>query len=117
MADKRMVVLPAELVTRVDENRGDLSQADFISLLLDSQLGNGEISEQEPEPQFVTWESLAELEGGIKDLLRSFLEFFITYGLEIGKDSGKNDLEALTERLNNVPDSPISARGKRTRLR
>ena len=42
MADKRMMVLPAEVVARVDENRGDLSQADFINLLLDNQLGNGE---------------------------------------------------------------------------
>ena len=117
MADKRMMVLPADVVARVDENRGDLSQADFINLLLDSQLGNGDSSEEEQLLQGVTLEDLAELEGGIKDLLRSFLEFFITYGLEIGKDSGKNDLEALTERLNDVPDSSVPIRRKRTKIR
>ena len=121
MADKRMMVLPAEVVARVDENRGDLSQADFINLLLDSQLGNGAASEQEEEeeeePQSVTWMDLAELESGIKDLLRSFLEFFITYGLEIGKDSGKTDLEALTDRLNHVPSPAVSPRGKRAKIR
>ena len=116
MSDKRMMVLPAEVVLRVDENRGDVSRAEFINFLLDSQLGNGE-QEQEQQPQFVTWESLAELEGGMKDLLRSFLEFFITYGLEIGKDSGETDLEALTERLKEVPDPPVSARRKRTSIR
>ena len=118
MADKRMMVLPAEVVARVDENRGDLSQADFINLLLDSQLGNGAASEQEEEePPSVTWMDLAELESGIKDLLRSFLEFFITYGLEIGKDSGKTDLEALTDRLNHVPSPAVSPRGKRAKIR
>ena len=122
MADKRMMVLPAEVVARVDENRGDLSRADFINLLLDSQLGNGAASEQEEEeeeeePQSVTWMDLAELESGIKDLLRSFLEFFITYGLEIGKDSGKTDLEALTDRLNDVPGPSVSPRGKRAKIR
>ncbi len=120
MADKRMMVLPAEVVARVDENRGDLSQADFINLLLDSQLGNGEAShagdfEEELEP--VTSVDLAELESGIKDLLRSFLEFFITYGLEIGKDSGKTDLAALTDRLNDSPGHSASAGRKRTKIR
>ena len=105
MSDKRMMVLPAELVVRVDQNRGDVSRVEFINLLLDNQLGKGEQG-QERQQQFVTWESLAELEGGMKDLLRSFLEFFITYGLEIGKDSGKTDLEALSERLK--PESPRS---------
>lgn len=114
MSDKRMMVLPAEVVLRVDENRGDVSRAEFINLLLDNHLGNGD---QEEQPQFVTWESLAELESGMKELLRSFLEFFITYGLEIGKDSGETDLEALTERLKEVPDPPVSARRKRPSIR
>ena len=117
MADKRMMVLPAEVVARVDENRGDLSQADFINLLLDNQLGNGAVSEEEEELQSVTLVDLAELESGIKDLLRSFLEFFITYGLEIGKDSGKTDLEALTDRLNDAPGPSVSPRGKRAKIR
>ena len=114
MSDKRMMVLPAEVVLRVDENRGDVSRAEFINLLLDNHLGNGD---QEQQPEFVTWESLAELESGMKELLRSFLEFFITYGLEIGKDSGETDLEALTERLKEVPDPPVSARRKRPSIR
>ncbi len=111
MSDKRMMVLPAELVVRVDENRGDVSRAEFINLLLDSQLGNGELEQHQ---QFVTWESLDEFEGGMKELLRSFLEFFITYGLEIGKGSGKTDLEALSEKLKEVPDPAVSARRRRT---
>ncbi len=115
MADKSIMVLPAELVVRADENRGDVSRAEFINLLLDSQLGNGEQEQQ--QQQFVTWESLAELEGGMKELLRSFLDFFITYGLEIGKNSGETDLEALSERLKEVPDVSVSARRKRTTVR
>ncbi len=111
MSDKRMMVLPAELVARVDENRGDVSRVEFINLLMDNQLGKGE---REQQQQFVTWESLAELEGGMKELLRSFLEFFITYGLEIGKGSGKTDLEALSEKIKEVPDPSVSARRRRT---
>ena len=117
MSDKRMMVLPVELVDRVDENRGDVSRAEFINLLLDNHLGNGEQEkhqQQENHQQFVTSESLAEFEGGMKELLRSFLEFFITYGLEIGKGSGKADLEALSETLKESPDLSVSARHRRT---
>ena len=107
MSDRRIVVLPAELVVKVDENRGDMSRAEFIDLLLDSHLGN-EIEEHSPE--FVTRESLADFERGIKELLRSFMEFFVTYSLEIGKESGHIDLESLNEKLKEVPDPAIPAR-------
>ncbi len=39
MSNQRTMVLPAEVVLRVDENRGDTSRAQFINLLLDSHLG------------------------------------------------------------------------------
>jgi len=111
MSDQKLLVLPAELVVRVDENRGEVSRAEFINLLLDSQLGDGE---QEQHQQFITKDSLSEFEGGMKELLRSFLEFFITYGLEIGKGSGKADLEALSETLKETADLSVSARRRRT---
>ncbi len=34
MYDRRIIVLPAELVVKVDDNRGDMSRAEFIDLLL-----------------------------------------------------------------------------------
>ena len=107
MSDRRIIVLPAELVVKVDENRGDMSRAEFIDLLLDSHLGD---DTEEHNPEFVTRESLADFERGIKELLRSFMEFFVTYSLEIGKESGDSDLESLTERLKEVPEPAHSAR-------
>ena len=41
MAEKRMLVVPAELVKKIDENRGGLSQAEFLSFLIDNSLGWG----------------------------------------------------------------------------
>ena len=114
MSDRRIMVLPTELVVKVDENRGDMSRAEFIDLLLDSHLGNDSEGENQ---QLVTWESLANFERGIKELLRNFLEFFITYGLEIGKESGTVDLESLTERLKEAPDRSVSAKPKKSATR
>ena len=38
MAEKRMLIVPAELVKKIDDNRGDMTQAEFIELLIDSKL-------------------------------------------------------------------------------
>jgi len=108
MTEQRIMVLPAEVVARVDENRGDINRADFINILLDSHLGKAKGQEQ--EQNFVTPESLESFEEGMKELLRSFLDFFITYGLEIGKGSGNADLQSLTESLKEAPESATSSR-------
>ncbi len=111
MTEQRIMVLPAEVVARVDETRGDINRADFIDILLDSHLGKAREQGQGQEPQnVVTPESLESFEEGMKELLRSFLDFFITYGLEIGKGSGNAELQALTESLKEAPESATSSR-------
>ena len=38
MSEKRMLIVDAELVKKVDDNRGDLGRSEFIDLLIESQL-------------------------------------------------------------------------------
>ena len=45
MPEKRMLILPAELVKKVNDNRGDLSQEEFIDFLLEDRL-EGKAKEQ-----------------------------------------------------------------------
>lgn len=89
-----MLIVPSDLIKRIEENRGDLSHAEFISFLLDSYLQPGK-----DEQRFVTREDLQEMEHGIKELLRSFLDFFLSYGMELGHRAGPDQLEALSQRL------------------
>jgi len=42
MGEKRMLIVPAELIKKIDDNRGDMSQAEFIDFLIDSQLKGGQ---------------------------------------------------------------------------
>lgn len=98
MAEKRMMILPADLVKKVDENRGDMSQAEFIDYLISGKLGATEKAEPQ-QPKYVTEEQFRSLEQDIKKLLRSFLEFFISYGMEIGKKSQNGELEEIASRL------------------
>ncbi len=94
MPEKRMLIVPADIVRKIDENRGDVSRSDFIEFLIDSQL-----QENPRDNNLVTRDALHEFEQGIKDLLRSFMEFFVNYGLELGKPSAKVELEELSKKL------------------
>lgn len=98
MSDKRMLIVDAELVRRIDDNRGEMSRPEFINFLIDSQLRE----KGKDNNSGVTKEEFYQFQEGIKELLRNFLEFFITYGLELGKQPQDNELEQLSQRLQSL---------------
>jgi len=96
MPEKRMLILDAETVQRIEQNRGDMSVSEFLNYIIDSHL------EQSVEPQHsdvVTKEEFQHFEEGIRDLLRSFLEFFLSYGLELGKHPSDGEFDKLNLKL------------------
>jgi hypothetical protein len=94
MSEKRMLIVDAELVKRIDDNRGDMNRSEFINFLIDNQL------KQEYERRDgVTREEFHQFQEGTKELLRNFLEFFISYGLELGKQPKDKEFEQLSQRL------------------
>ena len=96
MTEKRMLIVPDELVRRIDENRNDMSRSDFIEFLIESRLGQ---DSTEQHQHYVTKKELQEFEQGIKGLLQSFLEFFVSYGLELGKQPISGKIEELDQKL------------------
>ena len=106
MGEKRMLIVPAELVKKIDDNRGDMSQAEFIDFLIDGQL-----KEETQEQKYATKEEIHSFEQDIRKLLRSFLEFFVGYGLELGKQSPKAEFEELTSKLQEL-EKDLDSEGK-----
>ena len=105
MSEMRMLIIPAHLVKKIDENRGDLEQWEFLDFLIDSSLGpSGESPSNGADAQYVTREMLQEFENGMRELMRNFLDFVVTYGMELGKggNSSKSELDALSRRLQDV---------------
>ena len=100
MGEKRMMVVPAELVKKIDDNRGEMSQVEFIDFLIESQL-----KEETTEQKYVTREEIRFFEEDIKKLFKSFLDFFVNYGLELGKQSPKTEFEELTSKLRELEGS------------
>ncbi len=94
MSQKRMLIVDAEVVRKVDENRGDMNRSDFINFLIDNCL-----KEDSGKQIYTTKEEFNQFQQGTKELLRNFLEFFISYGLELGEPPKDNTFEELTQKL------------------
>jgi len=105
MAEKRMLIVDAEVARKVDESRGEMSRSEFINFLIEGQLSEDEESKPDTvNHNYVTKEELHQSLHGVKELLRTFLEFFLSYGLEVGKHSDKNFNE-LSQKLQALVNS------------
>jgi len=102
MSEKRMLIVDAELVKKIDDNRGDLERSDFIDLLIKTQLQEKEEGKKQGG---VSREEFHQFQEGTKELLRNFLEFFISYGLELGKQPGDSEFEQLAQKLQSLGSS------------
>jgi hypothetical protein len=97
-----MLIVDAELVKKIDDNRGDLGRSDFISFLIESELKEKEDCKKQGG---VTRDEFHQFQEGTKELLRSFLEFFISYGLELGKQPSDSEFEHLSHKLQTLGGS------------
>ncbi|MGD9117394.1 MAG: hypothetical protein PVJ08_01475 [Dehalococcoidia bacterium] len=123
MAEKRMLILPAEVIKRIDDNRGDLSQAEFINFLIENQfkesgsekqgasreeilsLIDSQLKELAKKQHYATREEIQAFEQDMKVLLKSCLDFFVSYGLELGKDSPQEEFEELSSKLTELENN------------
>jgi hypothetical protein len=94
VVDKRMLIVDADVVRKVDENRGDMSQSEFLHFLIDSQF-----EEETGKQNYVDREEFQQFAQGMKELLRNFFEFFISYGLELGKQPQDKTFAELSQKI------------------
>ncbi|MFB0559398.1 MAG: hypothetical protein ACETVS_02570 [Dehalococcoidales bacterium] len=94
MPEKRMLIVDAEVVRKIDENRGDMNRSDFIDFLIDSCM-----KEDTVKQNYITKEDFDQFQQGTRELLRNFLDFFISYGLELGKQPKDKTFEELSQKL------------------
>ncbi|MDP2730885.1 MAG: hypothetical protein Q8O55_10445 [Dehalococcoidales bacterium] len=105
MTEKRMLIVDAEVARKVEENRGDLTRSDFVSFLIDSCL---ETNSETEKPNYITKEEFLQFQEGTKELLRNFLDFFVSYGMELGKQPADDAFQELNQTL-----QAISSYGKK----
>ena len=128
MAERKMLL---ELIKKIMDNRGELSQEEFMNFLVGSGLtteskDSAEVSKEEfaalkedvqkildkqaKMPKYVTPDEMSAFQQDTKKLLKSFVDFFIGYGLELGKESPLADLEELTSKLEKLEGNGGSAK-------
>ncbi len=105
MTDKKMLIVDAELMQKIDENRGDMGRAEFINFLINSQLEESSVSQ--PNRNYVEREEFQEFAQGMKELLRNFLDFFISYGMELGEPPKNQSFDELVKKLQVLSSSGV----------
>jgi hypothetical protein len=134
MTEKRMLILPAELVKKIDDNRGDVPQAEFLDFLIESHLKGASaptnvVTREDLETlkaefakllnresyKYALKEEMAGFQEDTKKLLKSFVDFFIGYGLELGKD-GPLDLKEITSKMAGL-DKDIPEEGREVKIK
>lgn len=108
MVEKKMLIVDADVVRKIDENRGDMSRSEFLNFLIDIQLKEETASQNHAE--YITKEEFYESARGMKELLRNSLEFFISYGLELGKQPKDKAFEELSQKLQALQDKDSKAK-------
>ena len=101
MADKRMLIIDADIARKIEENRGDMNCSEFLKFLLDSQFEE----EKSSNKNYVGKEEFNQFAEGMQDLMRNFLEFFLSYGLELGKKPQDKTFDELSQKLQSLARS------------
>jgi hypothetical protein len=120
--DSKILVVPADLAKKIDDNRGDISRAEFIDALIDNLVSEKPVpAETTNTVEYATKTELVSFEQDMKQLLKSFLDFFVSYGLELGENGQALELEKFTSKLQGLqkdlgPDNggKVSGGGKAT---
>jgi hypothetical protein len=103
VAEKRMLIIDADVVRKIDDNCGDMSYSEFFNFLIDGRLQEGEKGTE--GSNYVNREEFHQFTEGMKELLRNFLEFFLSYGLELGKQPQDNTFGELSQKLQSLGSS------------
>jgi len=106
VAEKRMLIVDAEVARKIDENRGEMSYSEFLNFLIDGQLKE----EDGNHNNYVDREEFRHFALGMKELLRNFLEFFLSYGLELGKQPQDKTFQELSQKLQALGNSDSKAK-------
>jgi len=99
--DDLIMVVKEDVVKQIDENRGELNRTEFVNYLIQCQL-----RESGSQENYVPREELQQFKQEITELLHNFLQFFVSYGMALGRPQQNEDFQALSQQLESL-DSPF----------
>jgi len=100
LSDRTILVIPSDLASKIDANRGDINRAEFIESLIDNLLmDKDEPTDKGEEAEYVTRAEFVSFQQDMKQLMKNFLDFFVSYGLELGENDEQVSIEEFTSKL------------------
>jgi hypothetical protein len=102
--DDLIMVVKEDIVKQIDENRGEMNRTEFVNYLIQCQL-----KEKLNQNRSVSKEEFQYFTRQMMDLLHNFLQFFVSYGMAMGKGQRDADVQALNKQLESFlsPDEEI----------
>lgn len=92
--DDLIMVVKEDVVKQIDENRGEMNRTEFVNYLIQCQL-----KEKFSQKNSVSREEFESFTRQMTDLLHNFLQFFVSYGMSMGKTQQSPDVQALNKQL------------------
>jgi hypothetical protein len=93
--DDLIMVVREDVVRQIDENRGELNRTEFVNYLIQCQLKK----EEQNHKEYVSREEFQNFTRQMIGLLHNFLQFFVSYGMAMGRGEADTDIQALNEQL------------------
>ena len=95
------MVVKEDIVKQIDENRGEMNRTEFVNYLIQCQL-----KECFNQQEYITKEEFQHFTQEIMELLHNFLQFFVSYGMTLGRRQQNEDFQALSQHLESL-DRPL----------
>jgi len=95
--DDLIMVVKEDVVKQIDENRGEMTRTEFVNYLIQCQ-----IKEHQNQSRYVSREDLELFTSKITELLHNFLQFFISYGMGLGRGPQDVNIQELTQQLESL---------------
>lgn len=121
--EKGVIILPAEVLEGIDQNRDTLSRAEFVELSINTllkqekrhtrlgqQAASGTTIERAEVESTVSRKEFEQFKKGIKDLQRAYLDLLLTFCIEPISKASKEEQEHLTQRVRGLLEEEWGAK-------
>jgi hypothetical protein len=92
--DDLIMVVKEDVVKQIDENRGEMNRTEFVNYLIQCQL-----RDFTSRKEYITKEEFQHFTSQVMELLHNFLQFFISYSMNISEGQPETDIQTLAQQL------------------
>ena len=89
-----IMVVKEDVVKMIDENRGELTRTEFVNYLIQYQL-----KENQNPNKYLSYKEFEQYSRKMSELLYNFLQFFVSYGLAMGREQPDFNIDELKKQL------------------